>query len=354
MTDESKEVRKVLFIGENSVSDAIRCKLPAVELSKMQYADVSYNVLPWHEDPPPPIAGLDAVVFSRPHHDTLLMAYKRMGVPTIVDMDDDFRAIPESHPGYKWVGMGNTHYMTKLENCISLGDRLVVTTDELKERLVNYRMGDYNSIHVIPNGWSSRDPHWLDKRSIYKDRIILGWGGTITHREDFQMIVGPVKQILREYPETMICIAGDTEIYQMFATVKEKQKLFVPMVPYEMYPITLSLWDIMLVPLLNNHFNCAKSDIKLVDAGAMGIPYIASNMPVYWDWPGPDLDSPGLIVDDDAWYAAIKSLVIDEDKRKKMGKAGKKASRTREMMELGLLWRDVIEETIQDLDEGLY
>jgi hypothetical protein len=73
MTDESKEVRKVLFIGENSVSDAIRCKLPAVELSKMQYADVSYNVLPWHEDPPPPIAGLDAVVFSRPHHDTLLI-----------------------------------------------------------------------------------------------------------------------------------------------------------------------------------------------------------------------------------------------------------------------------------------
>jgi glycosyltransferase involved in cell wall biosynthesis len=349
MTEENPKVRKLLFVGENSVSDAVRCKLPAIELSKMQYADVSYNVLDWRKDPPPPIGGLDAVIFSRPHHDTLLMAYKRMGVPVIVDMDDDFRAIPESHPGYQWVGQGNPHLLTKLENCLHLADRMIVTTEELKERMVKHRMGDYDSIHVIPNGWSSRDPHWLDVRSIYTDRIVIGWAGTITHREDFQMCVAPIKRILREYPNTMICVGGDPEIYRMFATSPEKQKLFVPMVPYEMYPVTMSQWDILLAPLLDNHFNRAKSDIKLVDAGAKGIPYIASSMSAYNDWP-----HGGVRVKDDEWYTAIKAFVEDKDMRDEYAKEGRKVAKTREMMELGPMWRDVIEETIQDLDEGLY
>lgn len=355
MTDENKEMLKVQFIGENSVSDAIRCMLPAVELAKMQFADVSYNVIPWQNEPPPPIAGLDAVIMSRPHHDTLLMAYKRMGVPVVVDMDDDFRAIPENHPGYQYVGEGNPYMLAKLENCINLANRLVVATEELKERLVNHRMGAFDSIHVIPNGWSSRDPHWLDRRSIYKDKIIIGWGGTITHREDFQMCVKPLKKIMREHPEVIICIAGDPEIYQMFATVQEKQKLFVPMVPYDLYPITLSLWDILLAPLLNSDFNMAKSDIKLVDAGAKGIPYVASDMPVYRPWHKGEGNFAGILSNDDDWYENLKYLILaGKEGREKMGKAGKKAATTREMIELGPLWKNVIELAIADLDEGLY
>lgn len=344
MTNEP-EPKKVIFIGENSVSDAVRCKLPAVELAKMQYADVGYHAIDYRQNPPPPVPDADAVVFSRPHQDTLLMAYKRMGIPVIVDMDDDFHAIPESHPGYKFVGQGDPMYLMKLENCMYAADRLVVTTPELEERLSTYAE-DPNEIKIIPNGWSSREAYWLHKRSTFQDRVIIGWGGTITHREDFQMCIQPIKKVLKEHPEAMVCIAGDPEIYRFFVSVPENQKLFIPMVPYDLYPITLSMWDIMLVPLLNNHFNRAKSDIKLVDAGARGIPYVASNMPVYWEW-----ETGGTLADDDAWYGAIKRYVEDAELRSEHGKAGKKAAKSRDMLELGTLWRDVIEEVIRERQE---
>lgn len=346
MTDEMKNI---LFVGENSVSDAIRCQLPAMALSNMGYAKVSYAVTHPREQTPAVMPGFDAVIFSRPHHDTLLMAYKRMGVPVIVDMDDDFHSIPEEHPGYKWVGMGDPLIMTKLENCIALADHVIVTTEELKERIMQFRLDNMDNIHIIPNGWSMANEYWMSKRSINKDRIVIGWGGTITHREDIQMCVQPVKKILRENPKAMISIAGDPNIYRMFATVKENQKNFIPMVPYDMYPMTLSHWDIMLVPLLNNRFNNAKSDIKLVDAGARGIPYIASDMPVYQNWPGG-----GVLAADDEWYEALKLLVENEDIRQDYAKDGKKAAKQREMVNLAEDWKNTIELAIADGEEDLY
>jgi glycosyltransferase involved in cell wall biosynthesis len=314
----------------------------------MKYAQVSYGSVANKEDLRT-LPNLDAVIFSRPHQDTLLMAYKRMGVPVIVDMDDDFHSIPESHPGYKYVGFGDPIMMTKLENCIALADHLVVTTEELRKRMSKFRGDSYENIHIIPNGWSMRDPYWMSNRSIFKNRIVIGWGGTITHREDFQMCIQPIKKILREHPEAMISIAGDPEIYRLFATVKEKQKMFFPMFPYDLYPIVLSCWDIMLAPLLNDEFNKAKSDIKLVDAGAKGIPFIASDMPVYQEW-----TKGGVLAKDDEWYEALKLLVENEDIRKGYGADGKKASRIREMLELGEKWREVIDLAITDAEEDLY
>lgn len=346
--ESPEKTRKVIFIGEGSVSDAVRCKLPAKELSKMQYADVAYQALDYRNEPPPPRPDADAVVFSRPHQDTLLMAYKRMGIPVLVDMDDDFHSIPETHPGYKYVGKGDMMYLMKLENCMYAADRLIVTTQELESRLGRYAERP-DRIAVIPNGWSSGEPFWLSKRSIYKDRIIIGWGGTITHREDFQMCIQPVKRVLKEHKEAMICIAGDPEIYHFFMSVPEKQKLFVPMLQYQLYPITLSLWDIMLAPLLDNHFNRAKSDIKLVDAGAKGIPFIASDMPVYSGWP-----MGGLFAKDDQWYEALSWLVENEEKRKELGKEGHITSKKRDMLELGTLWRNAIEEVISEQEKEAY
>jgi hypothetical protein len=61
--------KKVLFIGENSVTDAIRCKLPAIYLSDAKYAEVSYGVVDWRKNESSGDGDMDAVVFSRPLFD---------------------------------------------------------------------------------------------------------------------------------------------------------------------------------------------------------------------------------------------------------------------------------------------
>jgi len=342
--EESKP--NILFIGEGSVTDAIRCVLPAIELAKMEYANTRYDFVQYRDSPPDPDPDVDLVVFSRPHQDTLLSAYRRMGIPTIVDMDDDFHSIPEEHPGYNFVGPGDQMWLMKLENCMYLATHMITTTHELAKRLGKYR-DDKKEVSVIPNGWSSRDPYWLSVRpEHHKGKLIIGWGGTITHREDFQPCIQPIKKIMKKYPETHICIALDAEIYSFFTTIDEKRKLFLPQVPYPMYPLTLSYWDIMLAPLKDTYFNGAKSDIKLVDAGAKGIPYIASNIPVYADWIGG-----GIKVDDDGWYDALEELVVDEEKRKKLAQEGYKLAQSRDMLTIGEQWRDVIDMVLKESKE---
>jgi glycosyltransferase involved in cell wall biosynthesis len=123
------------------------------------------------------------------------------------------------------------------------------------------------------------------------------------------------------------------------------------MVPYDQYPITVGYFDIMLAPLINDHFNNAKSDIKLIDAGAMGIPYVASNIPVYKEWFDGDGNKAGLLSPDDQWYENMKYLVQNKEIRDNMGRAGKKAVKKRDMINLGELWLETIDKVIKDNEE---
>jgi len=333
----------ILFVGEGTVTDEIRCKLPAAHIAKLGHV-VNYLRLDYRGDQPVPDDPFDAVVFSRPHHDSLMLTYKRMGVPVIVDMDDDFRAIPEFHPGYKFVGLGDPFYLSKLENCLYLADALITATDVLKERFNEHN----KNITVIPNGWSADNFGWLVKRTINKDRFVIGWGGTITHRSDFRQCISPIKAILKKYPHVMISIAGDLEIYKHFVNVPDNQKLFMPMIPYQFYPTLLSTWDILLAPLEDTHFNRGKSDIKLVDACAKGIPFVASDMPVYSNWSGGGT----TVIGEEGWYNAITQFIEDSSLCETIGKQGKVAAKLREMTRLAKQWNKVIEEAINAKEKG--
>jgi len=331
---------KVLFVGEGTVSDAVRCELPAHHLNKLG-VDTSFTVIEWRDAPILPTEeNYDLIVFSRPHHDTLMLAYKRMGTKMIVDMDDDFHAIPENHPGYRDVGNGDPYYLAKLDNCIYLADLVTVATSELRERLLPLN----KNIKVIPNGWSADNFNWLVKRSIHKDRFVFGWGGTITHREDFKVCVKPIQHVLKENPRAMVCICGDPEIYKLLAGVKEKQKMFVPMMPYYIFPVAMSLWDVMLVPLIDNTFNQAKSDLKLVDAGARGIPYICSDVSIYRNWPDGGLRVQNT---EDEWYAAMKVMIDSPNTYQTFVNNGRQAARMREMNNLARVWQNAIEEAMK-------
>lgn len=329
---------KVLFVGEGTVSDSVRCELPATHLNKID-VEAKFTIIEWRDRPVMPLEGFDAVILSRPHHDSLMLAYKRMGVKLIVDMDDDFHAIPETHPGYQDVGRGDPYYLSKLDNCIYLADMVTTTTSLLRERLLPLN----KNIRTIPNGWSADNFNWLVRRSIHRDRFVFGWGGTITHREDFKICVKPLQRILKEHSEAMVCIVGDVEIYKMLAGVHEKQKMFIPMMPYFIYPVSLSLWDVLLAPLIDNEFNQAKSDIKLVDAGAKGIPYICSDICIYRNWPDAGHKIPN---EEDAWYQAMTSLISSPTLYAQFAREGQQAARMREMNNLAKVWKGIIEEVL--------
>ena len=324
---------KILFIGEGVVSDSVRLNLPGNEMAALELADVDFYTIRNQEEAKKRIIGVrdepDVLVFSRPHALEVMQKCKEIGKPMIVDMDDDFRSIPKHHPGYMAVGLGNLPYLERLEECIKLGDLLTVTTSELAKRLdcLNPKQ------RIIPNGWSSRNPLMRWKRNQYKDKFILGWAGTITHREDFKLCLNAIKFTLKKYPQTMIHIGGDLAIYDYFKTVPESQKLYTPMLPFNLYPTMLGYWDLLLAPLIDDEFNRGKSDIKLVDAVAKGIPWVASYVTPYLDWFG------GIYAThEEDWKQALGSLFCDPALRRNLVAIGQHRAEEREMGNLVMDW----------------
>ena len=102
-------------------------------------------------------------------------------------------------------------------------------------------------------------------------------------------------------------------------------------VPIEDYPALLHNFDIGLVPLVDNRFNRAKSDLKVLELAASGIPAIAS--------PCAYSDTPALQARSYAdWMRHIGHLVADKGERDRLREAALAWAATRTIEANAGLW----------------
>ena len=91
-----------------------------------------------------------------------------------------------------------------------------------------------------------------------------------------------------------------------------------PFVSIDVYPQTLANLDldIAIAPLEDNHFNACKSNLRLLEYGAMGWPVVCSDVyPFRTDAP-PVSRVPN---DVDAWIAELEKLIASDTLRTDMG-----------------------------------
>lgn len=329
----------ILLLGTGGVSDAVRVKLPAIALHKLPDEDIICSVdsiqefsaaKDWYTRVD--LKKYSTVLYSRPYDPDIVRHFKDAGLRVVIDLDDDFHSIPPRHIGYRAVGPGNPKYLDALEECVSLADSLTVTTAYLRERW----LPTCPNIKIIPNGWSKDNRYW--GTSWKRDTVNLGWGGTITHRDDFEILLPALVRVTKEFKNVVVVIAGDPLIYAKLHNVNEEQKMFLPHVKYKLWPHVLSYFDVMLAPLVDDTFNKHKSDVKLVDAGAAYIPWIASPIENYLAW-----EKGGLFANDyHDWHAAMANLVENMEWQPRLAADGYKKALTREMNSLVYLWKEAL------------
>ena len=345
----------ISFIGDGGVSDAVRLRLPAEKLMENDEIDGSFtNLGQFRESELGNIkfdelweAGDSAFkkssvsVITRPVHPELLGGLKdKYGHTIVADVDDDFHSIPKSHVGYRAVGPGNQDFLERHRVALRMADLVTTTTPEMAIRLqADPIKVKADRIRIVPNGWG--DSKWWGQKYT-RDTVNIGWGGTITHRADFLLCLDALVEITMKYKFAKIVIAADPEIYRMLKQVKEQQKMFLPMVRYEDYPHTLTYYDILIAPLEDTPFNNAKSDIKLVDAGAAKIPFVASDVPIYQG----DLwrECGFLVHGKDGWFEALEKLVLYPEIREMMGEECRNQAELRHISALSEDWLKIYKE----------
>jgi glycosyltransferase involved in cell wall biosynthesis len=199
-------------------------------------------------------------------------------------------------------------------------------------------LGDVaDRVHVIPDGWNRQNKLW-GKNVAPRGTISLGWVGSSGELDDLMLIRRFIVRILREFTNTRIVVIGDPQAYRLFDGMPETRRKYIPFVAHDEFPYLLSQLDVLMVPLRNLPQNNSISDTLLMEAGAKGIPWIASPMPAFRDWA-----SGGIIPDTiEDWHLNLRHLVMDAELRGKLGQDGREAARTREMEYVGRSWLEVI------------
>ena len=279
----------------------------------------------------------DIVLTSNPHTKPLLMeslsALSAAGIPIILDLDTDFENQPVSHQDYNLMGLGTQTRGNAYSAALAMANMISVPSEEQAASLKTVA----SQVCVIPDGWSRQNRLW-EKDSSPRSMINIGWVASSGQLDDLMLIRRFMIRIVREFPNTRIVIIGNPKAYHLFDALPENRRMYLPMVAHEEFPYLLSQLDILLVPLRSTPYNNSLPDTILVEAGASGLPWIASPIPAFRNWMFGGIIPESL----DEWHLTMRQLVIDRGFCKRLGKAGRNAALTREMDQIGKLWIDMI------------
>jgi GT2 family glycosyltransferase/glycosyltransferase involved in cell wall biosynthesis len=211
-------------------------------------------------------------------------------VNIIMGLDDLLTEIPAYNPYSKTI---YPDIESRLAKALNLCDRLIVTTDDLARHFRHL----IEDIRVVPNTLEAQ--HWQiapgERKRIQNGRIRVGWAGAKQHLGDLAILIPIVK---RTYHEVDWIFFG-----QCPPEIASYALEIHPMVAFEDYPQRLASLnlDVAVAPLVHNRFNKAKSNLRILEYGILGIPVIGSDIKPY-------RDAPVLRLSDDSngWVEAIR------------------------------------------------
>src|SRR3990167_8203989 len=188
-------------------------------------------------------------------------------------------------------------------------DRPVVSTSALADAL----SGLHEDIRVIGNRlpvpwWASIRPGL--RRASHKPRV--GWAGGAGHTGDLEMIADVVRELAGEVDWVLMGMCPD----KLRPYIHE----FHQGVAIEQYPAALAALnlDLALAPVEQNLFNECKSNLRLLEYGACGVPVICSDIRCYREDALPVTRVKNRFRD---WVEAIRMHIADLDASARAGDA---------------------------------
>lgn len=171
--------------------------------------------------------------------------------------------------------------VNRMQKTLRLCDYAITSTPTLKLELENYIEGEvFLNRNVASEEMIKYSQLALKeiKKGKHKNKVILGYfSGSITHNDDFNMILPIIKEILLKYKNVYLAVVGLLDIPEELACVKE-QIINKEFVDWRRLPYLIRGVDINICPLEDTIFNRAKSENKWVEAGLVKVPTIASKV----------------------------------------------------------------------------
>jgi hypothetical protein len=237
------------------------------------------------------------------------------GVGIVWDNDDDLTTGPEGigEPATKRGALRSQQIRSEMIRMMSLAHVVTTPSAVLAEQ---YRAWGAERVRVVENYL----PNEYDAGSAESrrgDGVTIGWTACGEHRYDLVHLGlrDMLANLLAEHPSLQIVSIGldlglPRERYRCHAKVQYQ----------ELAPLVAG-FDIGIAPIADIPFNRARSNVKLKEYAAAGVPWLASPIGPYV---GMGEQQGGRLVADDAWFVELDRLVRDARARRKLVKRAAK------------------------------
>lgn len=218
------------------------------------------------------------------------------GFKLIWEVDDVVCPIG-SIPDYNKAKEGFTDYqiLDSVKRIVNLCDEMTTVSPRMREHYKQWL--SYDKISVIPNyfnrNWFSRFYSKSDVINRFKTnkknkKIRIGYAGSPTHfdvanranqQDDFSHVVDEVIKRIDDFK--FVFFGGYPKKIEPY--VKSGKVEYQPWGNLDKFPQMLSdlKLNLMIAPLMDNDFSSSKSNIKFLEAAALGIPCICQDLPCY-------------------------------------------------------------------------
>lgn len=304
---------RLAMVAMRSHNALYRAFNPALELTKLGH-DVRYGI----EDElqhPAVLADFDAVLLYRVSTERALRTARWLcerGVAVIWDNDDLLHGVERSHTNYKRVGgLKGERIFGRIRDMVRAAHLVTTPSPVLAELYARSGAQDTRVIeNYLPNDFSIVD-------RPRRGGITVGWVAAMEHKTDADRlnITQLLSRLLERHPDLRISTVGlrlglPAERYEM--------ERFVP---FRQLPDAIATFDIGIAPLTVSAFNLSRSNVKIKEYAALGVPWLASPIGPYT---GLGEQQGGRLVPDDRWFDELERLIQNERERRKLGKRGAK------------------------------
>jgi len=236
---------------------------------------------------------------------TLTDELRNNNIPLVVDIDDGFHLIDENHPEYDKYNIANVA-LSHLQHSAA---QIWCATNALSNSMLDHGFGNAITIENSVDQRLWRDDVCLSSDSQRSSSLKILYMGSRTHELDLHFLV----TLLDEF-QTIKPNSFDLTIIGISPELPERPwlKIRTPDEQDTEYP-RFSRWmsrqagqfDVGVAPLVKSQFNDLKSDLKVLEYTALGLPVLASSSVSYSDSP-----LATLCGDKSEWFTELENLIV--------------------------------------------
>jgi glycosyltransferase involved in cell wall biosynthesis len=219
----------------------------------------------------PDFTDYELVVLQQPRGDgwlEVIRALRENGTVVVYEVDDWLHAIKNTHD-HDYRQFFQNRDLAEYEKCMKACDAMIVSTPMLARvyRPFNKR------IFVCENGI---DLGRYELTRPQRSTVNIGWAGATGHARSIEPWLQVTGEVMAERPSTIFVSIGQRFAEAFTPHFGAARAIATPFAAIEQYPAAMTMLDIALAPAGRSGFFKAKSDLRWLEAGALGIPVIAN------------------------------------------------------------------------------